>query len=118
MSDVSDKLKEILIDKSPNVGKQEFMAWLTARKSSDPVESLAQVIATAVEVQCGCHSVGLAEVRPLDRHIAEAVIAAGWTPPRTERVIECKIPTFDWAPCSKPGTCTYPKREVIQAVQS
>lgn len=47
-----------------------------------PAESLAQVIATAVEVQCGCHSVGLAEVRPLDRHIAEAVIRDGYVKPR------------------------------------
>ena len=45
------------------------------------VESLAQVIATAIEVQAS-DSVISAVVTPFDRHIADAVIADGWEKPR------------------------------------
>ena len=41
------------------------------------VESLALTIATAIEVQAS-DSVIPAVVTPFDRHIADAVIAAGW----------------------------------------
>lgn len=47
-----------------------------------PRESLALTIATAIEVQAS-DSVIPAVVTPFDRHIADAVIAAGWVKPET-----------------------------------
>jgi predicted Zn-ribbon and HTH transcriptional regulator len=62
------------------------------------VESLALVIATAIEVQAS-DSVIPAVVTPFDRHIADAVIAAGYvlpTPPRF-KCEDCGFPTEDAA---------------------